>query len=107
MSNKHVQVLVLGASGMLGNAVLRLFAQSPGFKVCGSVRSGRALQLLPDTLQRNIFSGIDVENLDSLMRLFASVKPDVVINCIGVVKQLTAAKDALTAIPINSLLPHR
>ena len=33
------RVLVLGASGMLGNAVLRLFAVSPGFEVTGSVRS--------------------------------------------------------------------
>jgi dTDP-4-dehydrorhamnose reductase len=31
----------------------------------------------------------------------------VVINCVGLVKQLAEADDPLAAIPINSLLPHR
>ena len=33
--------------------------------------------------------------------------PDVVVNCIGLVKQLAQAEDPLVAIPINALLPHR
>jgi dTDP-4-dehydrorhamnose reductase len=35
------------------------------------------------------------------------VQPDVVINCIGVVKQQGAAKDPVTCLNINSLFPHR
>jgi dTDP-4-dehydrorhamnose reductase len=35
------------------------------------------------------------------------VRPGVVVNCIGLVKQLAAADDPLQALPINSLLPHR
>jgi dTDP-4-dehydrorhamnose reductase len=50
---------------------------------------------------------VDVENTDSLTRLFAIERPDVVINCVGVVKQLDSANDPLVAVPINSLLPHR
>ena len=102
-----MQVLVLGASGMLGNAVLRLFAQSPDYQTSGSVRSSRSLRLLPSDLHPNVITGVDVENIDSLTRLFANVHPDVVINCIGLVKQLAEADDPLTAIPINALLPHR
>jgi dTDP-4-dehydrorhamnose reductase len=48
-----------------------------------------------------------MENVDSLTHLFAVVHPDVVINCIGLVKQLAEADAPLIAIPINSLLPHR
>ncbi|MCK9380225.1 MAG: SDR family oxidoreductase [Sulfuritalea sp.] len=101
------RVLVLGATGMLGNAVFRLFAQSPEYEVFGSVRSPEALRLLPNHLHPNVIAGIDVENIDSLTRLFAVVDPDVVINCIGLVKQLAEADDPLIAIPINALLPHR
>ena len=104
---KPVKVLVLGATGMLGNAVLRLFTQSSGYQVFGSVRSSTARHLLPVDLHHNVISGVDVENIDSLTRLFAAVYPDVVINCIGLVKQLAEADDPLAAIPINSLLPHR
>ena len=101
------KILVLGASGMLGNAMLRLFAQSERHEVAGSVRSERALELLPDALHGRVFSGVDVENIDSLTRLFAKVRPHVVVNCIGLVKQLAGADDPLVAIPINAILPHK
>jgi dTDP-4-dehydrorhamnose reductase len=102
-----MKILVLGATGMLGNAVLRLFAQSPGYQVFGSVRSSAARRLLPNELHPSVIAGVDVENIDSLTHLFAVVHPDVVINCVGLVKQLAEADDPLVAIPINSLLPHR
>jgi len=92
---------------MLGNAVLRFFARSPGFTVTGTVRSVGSLRLLPPDLHGHVRQGIDVESTDSLLEVFASVRPDVVINCVGVVKQLSSAEDPLTAIPINALLPHR
>ena len=107
MVNKKVRVLVLGASGMLGNAVLRLFAQSPGYEAIGSARSSGVLRLLPDGLRDIVLCGVDVESFDSLTRLFVNARPDVVINCIGLVKQLAEADDPLSAIPINALLPHR
>ena len=102
-----MKILVLGATGMLGNAVLRLFAQSPGYQVFGSVRSSAARRLLPNELHPSVIAGVDVENIDSLTHLFAVVHPAVVINCVGLVKQLEEADDPLAAIPINALLPHR
>lgn len=107
MTNQCKRVLVLGASGMLGSAVLRVFAKSEGYQVFGSVRSKSAMPKLPQDLLANIVTGVDAENGDALVRLLSSVRPNVVINCIGLVKQLNEAKDVLTAIPINTLLPHR
>jgi len=101
------RVLVLGSTGMLGNAMLRLFSQSVGFDAFGSARSTRAFQLLSDDLADRVVCGVDVENMDSLVSLFTKTRPDIVINCIGLVKQLTEADDPLVAIPINGLLPHR
>ena len=92
---------------MLGNAVLRLFSQSSGYEVFGSVRSSAARRLLPDHVHPNLINGVDVENVDSLMRLFDIARPNVVINCVGLVKQLAQADDPLVAIPLNALLPHR
>jgi dTDP-4-dehydrorhamnose reductase len=102
-----MKILVLGVTGMLGNAVLRLFAQDRVHQVFGSIRSTGALRLLPRELHSNVICGVNVENIDSLTHLFAVVHPDVVINCVGLVKQLAEADDALAAIPINALLPHR
>jgi dTDP-4-dehydrorhamnose reductase len=107
MTNQQIRVLVLGASGMLGNAVFRLFAQSPGFVTLGSMRSADKLNFLAKDLHGYIISGVDVENVDNLTSLFAHSRPDVVINCIGLVKQQAATDDPLLVIPVNALLPHR
>lgn len=107
MTDNTTPVLVLGASGMLGSAVLRVLAESKGFAVTGTVRSARSAKLLPPQVQGNVRVGLDVESQDSLVELFAAVRPVAVINCIGLVKQIGAANDPLQALPINALLPHR
>jgi dTDP-4-dehydrorhamnose reductase len=102
-----MRVLILGANGMLGHTVLRYFHQRQSHAVTGSVRSGAGLRQLPEDLRQQVVANVDVENPDSLAALFAEVRPQAVINCVGVVKQLAQAEDPLSAIPINSLLPHR
>lgn len=100
-------VLVLGATGMLGNAIFRTFSHCPSFRVFGSARSTSAIHFFSKCLRQNIITGVDVENSDQLTKLFAEVQPNLVINCVGLVKQLADSDDALSAIPVNSLLPHR
>ena len=102
-----MKALVFGVSGMLGNAVFRLFADTPGIDVTGTARSGAVTSRFREDLRSRILTGVDVEQLDSLTRTFASVRPDVVVNCIGLVKQLAEADDPLAALPINAILPHR
>lgn len=98
---------MLGITGMLGNAVFRLFAQSPGFVIHGTARSAGSLRYFDETLRPHIHVGVDVEQHDQLVKAFSQVRPDVVINCIGLVKQLAEVEDPLAALPINALLPHR
>lgn len=107
MADSKVKVLVLGASGMLGNAVLRVFASSNGYEARGSVRSPTSASLIHSAVRDRIISGVDVENTDALVKMLTDVRPSVVINCVGIVKQLAVATDPLAAIPINSVLPHR
>lgn len=102
-----MKILILGASGMLGNAMLRVLCENGENDVTGTVRSNNALRMLPGHLHASIVPGIDVENQDQLVALLDKVRPQVVINCIGLIKQLAEANDPLSAIPINSLLPHR
>lgn len=103
---KH-KILVLGASGMLGNAVFRYFAQNTTHEVVGSIRSERTKQRLPPEIQRFSIMGGSVDDPDTLIRLLDEAEPTIVINCVGLIKQIEDAKDPLTAIPINSILPHR
>lgn len=102
-----MKILVLGASGMLGNAMIRVMSERADWQVYGTVRSESSKRFFSANIAERLLSGVDVEQNDSLMQAFNKVRPDVVINCIGLIKQLADAEDPLQAIPINSLLPHR
>lgn len=102
-----MRILVLGASGMLGNAMIRVLSEEADWQVYGTVRSVSSKRFFdPDIAERLLF-GVDVEQHDSLMQAFIRARPDVVVNCVGLIKQLADAEDPLQAIPINALLPHR
>ena len=102
-----MRVLIIGANGMLGNTLLRYFAAKESFQVIASVRNTRSLCNMADAPNHQLITGVDAENLDDLRLVFDEAKPDMVVNCVGIVKQLAAAEDALVSIPLNSLLPHR
>ncbi len=102
-----MRIMVLGVTGMLGNAMFRVLSEAAEHEVYGTSRSDSAYRHFGETFAGQIISGVEVENHDSLVRAFAVVRPQVVVNCIGLVKQLDCVTDPLRAIPINSLLPHR
>ena len=102
-----MRILVLGATGMLGNAMTRLLAGSEGLEVVAAARSGGGERYFPAGLRAQFAGPFDAESPDSLAKLFADIRPDIVINCVGLVKQLEGAKSVLAAVPINTLLPHR
>ncbi len=54
-----------------------------------------------------MLEGYDVFNLDKVEKLIESIKPDFVINCIGIIKQLRASEDKIIPLEVNSLWPHR
>ncbi len=102
-----MRILVLGVSGMLGNAMYRTLFRAPGLEAWGTVRSPGAIRHFDDEMAARIVTGVDVETADGLLGVFERVKPQLVVNCIGLVKQFAAAKDPLLALPINAMLPHR
>jgi dTDP-4-dehydrorhamnose reductase len=102
-----MRVLVLGASGMLGSAVFREFDGHAPHEVWGLVRNESFLSYFSPAQQRRIVTGVDVLDETALRAAFERVRPDVVINCVGLIKQKEHAEDPLVVLPINALLPHR
>lgn len=100
------RVLVLGGTGMLGHRMVQTL--SPQFDTWATCRKP-----FSELAKHGIFSpdrmisGIDAMQLDEIDRVIAEIKPDAVVNCIGIVKQHALAKDAVACLTINSLLPHR
>lgn len=99
--------LILGANGMLGHVLFVELARM-GYEVYGTVRQRFDLAaVFPAQLSSRIVSGVDASNIDVLARVLTTMQPDIVINCIGIIKQSQAAKDPLMSIAINALFPHR
>ena len=92
---------------MLGHKLFTLLSECDNLKVDATVRSLEESRWFSQELLAKIYENADVDNFDSVIRSIADLKPDVVINCIGIIKQTAAAKDPLTSIAINSLFPHR
>lgn len=97
------RILVVGASGMLGHEAIRVLA--PDFEVWGSCRAPQALPSLGVPAER-LLGGLDASDMQSAYALVDHVRPDVVINAVGIVKQRAEAKAAIPSIEINALWPH-
>ncbi|AKV07568.1 dTDP-4-dehydrorhamnose reductase [Pseudomonas fluorescens NCIMB 11764] len=102
-----MKILVLGVTGMLGSEVFNYLSDSSTHEVFGTLRRASDMKYFDSDRHVRLISRIDVLDHDSLVNTFAQVQPDVVINCIGLIKQLAQAEDPLTALPINAMLPHR
>lgn len=101
-----VTYLVLGASGMLGNACLRALGAN-GDRVVGTIRNVASASLFSEDLRGQLIPNVDAGDFDSIMHVMARVRPDIVVNCIGMVKQLEDSRNPLVALPLNALFPHR
>lgn len=92
------KILILGATGMIGNVLFRVLSQDKRFDVFGTTRKvGR----------KDLISGINIENMDNIIRVIAEIQPTTVLNCVGLIKQMPNADDAAAAIYMNALFPHR
>lgn len=102
-----MKVLVLGVSGMLGSAVFKQLFSDSQYRVWGTLRSVGGLKYFSKLAHEYLLSNVDVLEQDSLVAVLGKVRPDVVINCVGLIKQFSDANDPLFALPINTMLPHR
>lgn len=103
-----MRILILGATGMLGSAVMRVLSSgSFGHEVFGTIRGEDGRNRIPRVSPDRLIAGVDVLDQDALVAAMAQVRPNVVVNCIGLIKQHGAAKDPLVALPLNAMLPHR
>ena len=108
MSDGRTTVLVLGGTGMLGHTLFEHLSARPDLDVHATVRDPAPLHdRTPPERRRSIHPWIDAARIDQVERVVDEVRPDIVVNAIGIVKQVPAAADPLASIVINTLLPHR
>jgi dTDP-4-dehydrorhamnose reductase len=101
-------VLVLGASGMLGHKVFQSLGAS-GHDVIGTMRDDRAaspLARIPLFAGTNVVWNVDAMNWPRLEEVLTLVRPGVIVNAAGVIKQRPQPQMTRRSIQVNSLMPH-
>lgn len=101
-----MRVLILGVTGMLGSTVFKVLSSDTRYVVRGMGRDSSKLRMFFKD-HTNSTAQIESVESDSIISELIRSKPDVVINCVGVIKQSHYAEDPLVVLPVNSLLPHR
>ena len=106
-NKKKQTILVIGASGMLGHMLVRVL--SPHHRVIGTTSSkyDSKSPLARILSEKSWIDQIDVRNISTAELAISATKPDVVINCVGLIKQKMNSEDSVSAISINSLFPHQ
>ena len=93
---------------MLGHVLFRAFSKNKNLDVSATARSLAGIENgFPPESRPKILTGIDTDKFDGVVRVLESVRPDVVVNCIGLIKQSLDSSNPLAAITINAQLPHR
>ena len=90
------KVLILGATGMLGSACMEIMGRNSEIELVGTARS-----------ENDSYIGFDART-DSIDKLLENIKPNWIINCIGIIKphideKVTASIE--NAIQVNSEFP--
>ena len=100
------KILVIGGGGMLGHKLVQRW--SDRFDVRTTLRSGfQDFERFGFYERTKVFENIDVEDFAAVEKVVAEVCPQVIVNAVGVIKQLPTAKNAVKTLEINAVFPHR
>lgn len=100
-----MKIVILGGSGMLGHKLYQTLSED--FETYVTIRQGsdiwEQMGIFP---KKSVLDNIDAFRFREIKELFVRLEPNVVINAIGIIKQLDEAKNKRMSIYVNSLFPH-
>jgi dTDP-4-dehydrorhamnose reductase len=101
-----MRILILGGDGMLGHQLFKHLKRSQD--VCVTLHQSLAFYSNLGLFNAsNAYVGVDLQSLNSLVKVLADFHPQVIINAAGIIKQRLTPGDTISYLEINSLFPHR
>ncbi len=102
------KVLIIGGTGMLGHKLWQVARdRRDRFDVHATVHGpvpDRGTPPLVDPARA--IGNVDAERFETVQAVLDDLRPDVIVNCVGAVKNKPGADDAVRAIALNSLFPR-
>lgn len=91
---------------MLGHKLLHAWRDK--FDVSTTVRgSSEILEQLGIINREKVLCNVNVERVESVEKAIEKVRPNVIVNAVGIIKQLPTAKNVIKTLQINSIFPHQ
>jgi dTDP-4-dehydrorhamnose reductase len=101
-----MRVLVIGGSGMLGHKLVQIWQDR--FDLWSTLRGPfEKYEKYRIFDKKRTFEGVDAENFETVENVIRKVRPRVIFNAVGIIKQLPTSKDVIKTLTINSIFPHR
>lgn len=100
-----MKILVLGATGLLGNAMFRVLSEADNLEVYGTMRSAAAEVHFTPELASRLIAVENLEDTTQLVKLLDMLAPDTVVNCTALPQ--VQVQDLARLIAVFSLLPRR
>ncbi|MGI8813669.1 MAG: dTDP-4-dehydrorhamnose reductase family protein [Pyrinomonadaceae bacterium] len=102
-----MRVLIFGGTGMLGHKLVQVLGEA-GLDVFATIR-GTFSSIEPIGIfeRSRITENVDINVIAVVENLIEAVKPNVVINAVGIIKQLPTSNDVIATLSANSIFPHR
>ncbi len=103
-----MKVLVLGGGGMLGHRMLQVLSER--FDTWATFRGSGApvpRGFFDGFRSDRLIGGVDASRMDTVEEAIRACRPQAVVNCIGLIRQLPGGSDPVAAIELNSIFPHR
>jgi len=100
-----MKILILGASGLIGSNIFNYLSNNSSHDVFGTYRNHNALKAFDEPKILNLIEFNLGESIQPLDKLIAKLRPDVIVNTLGITKHIDEAR--LNVIRVNSLFPHQ
>lgn len=97
-----MKIAIFGSNGMLGHQLVNSWADKHELFRIARAPSTKA----PTRRTRGDFF-LDVRDAAAVQQVLHEIKPDAIVNAIGIVKQRPQAKEGVESVAVNSLFPHQ
>lgn len=101
-----MRILIFGGTGMLGHKLVEQWRDK--FEVYSTVRSDISRYLNAGLFEKDeVICPVEVEDIESVRNALKICQPDVIVNCVGIIKQLPTSKNVIKTLTVNSIFPHQ
>ena len=101
LNNSKYRILIIGANGMIGHKLFDYFSNQTHFETVGLIREF----ISNFNNKRNIIEEKNFTNPVILKTIIDDISPNLLINCVGIVKQNPKIIDIEKSLYLNSIFP--